>query len=464
VKKYKPGSVLKAWFMENVTNSKKHLLKRYSFEDLGLKEWALSIGIHPKSMAMDLESNQLIINSADYGAPQTRRRIYTWELLNTKDQLLPPKTHGSQNEDGNLPPHITFGYVINHLPQPNSRESEELITDPLYQNIQIKMNELTDHFYDTGLYKCEWRGSKFLKTNHPYMGNMYFPEKMNRPSRTITATKIGYSREAIIIKSEYKRKGDGEFRTLTIREAASLMGFPINFQFLGSEGIKWKLVGNAVCPPVSRALAGVVKNAYKLPSVSNQCLLLNKIESIEEDLNLNTFKKKNFDNPPRRNEKSRFRRHPFKKGNLTVSLSNYDIKTNEKNIGKWQTSIQYGTGAGFPTQRFPDGFFRTLEPIIKNFERGDEFINFINHDFSKKISESQLLQKMYVSQNGLNEFLDPVELIELLGRIINDYELTDQDFHQDGSQIFIKNRIPKKQIMALYAINLICTIANGEGK
>ena len=29
---------------------------------------------------------------------------------------------------------------------------------------------------------------------------------------------------------------------------ASIMGFPITFQFKGSEGIKWRLVGNAVCP------------------------------------------------------------------------------------------------------------------------------------------------------------------------------------------------------------------------
>ena len=54
--------------------------------------------------------------------------------------------------------------------------------------------------------------SKYLKTNHPYMGKMSFPENENKPSRTVTATKIAHSRESLIYKSELKRLGDGEFR------------------------------------------------------------------------------------------------------------------------------------------------------------------------------------------------------------------------------------------------------------
>lgn len=45
----------------------------------------------------------------------------------------------------------------------------------------------------------------------------------NKPSRTITATKIANSRESIIYKSEIERIGDGEYRLPTIREAAIYM-------------------------------------------------------------------------------------------------------------------------------------------------------------------------------------------------------------------------------------------------
>ena len=53
--------------------------------------------------------------------------------------------------------------------------------------------------------------------------------------------------ESIIYKSEIKRNGNGKYRLPTVREAATIMGFPITFQFVGSEYTKWRLIGNAVC-------------------------------------------------------------------------------------------------------------------------------------------------------------------------------------------------------------------------
>ena len=96
------------------------------------------------------------------------------------------------------------------------------------------------------------------------MGKMSFPENDNKPSRTITATKIANSRESIIYKCEIKRVGDGEYRLPTVREAAVIMGFPITYQFLGTESNKWRLVGNAVCCSVSRAFAKIILEALKI--------------------------------------------------------------------------------------------------------------------------------------------------------------------------------------------------------
>src|SRR5690242_21460097 len=42
VKKWKKDSILKAWFMENVPSSIKHLGAEYTFEELGLGEWAIN--------------------------------------------------------------------------------------------------------------------------------------------------------------------------------------------------------------------------------------------------------------------------------------------------------------------------------------------------------------------------------------------------------------------------------------
>jgi len=458
VKKYKPNSKLKAWFMENVTNSKVHLPKEYTFEQLGLKGWAINNSLDPKSIAISLEENRSVLNAADYGAPQSRVRVFSGEIIKSKKHIIPIPTHQSPDGNENLPKHITLGFIRKNLPSPNSPKSEALTTDPLYPDVKIKESGLTDQFYDTGLYAVDWKGSKYLKTNHPYMGSMFFPEREDRPSRTVTATKIGNSREAIILRSEDGRIGDGEYRTLTVREAATLMGFPITYQFIGSEGSKWKLAGNAVCPPISRAFAFEVRKEYKLGGCNGS------FPSKPLDIlpNLNTYKRKEFNNPPKRKPGSRFRRHPFKDGNLTVTLSNYDIETNSNSGPNWYTSIQYGTGAGFPIQKVPDGAFKTLENIIVNFENGKEFIEIINNGFSQKIAKAKDLQLMYEAQQNNEKYLNPVELIDAISELINSFKINSSIYEQQDYQPFNqKKSVPIKQVMALYAINKICSIANG---
>lgn len=462
VKKHKPGSKLRAWFMENVIKSTIHLRKQYNFEQLGLKKWALQQGLEPKAVAISLEDNRSVINSAEYGVPQARFRVFTGEIVKRKGYVIPTRTHRASSEDSSLPTYVTLGHIRGRLPNPNSKESAKTLSDPLYPSIKLRRMSLTDQFYDTGLYASDWKGSEFLKTNHPYMGRMSFPEREDRPSRTVTATRIVKSREAIIFRSERGRTGNGEYRTLTIREAATLMGFPTTFQFLGSEGIKRTLVGNAVCPPVSRAFAKAVRHEYGLEEIVQPCVI-ESVNGLENVPNLNTFRVKRFDNPPRRNQGSRFRRHPFKDGYLTVTLSNYDIRRNGQYQGKWSTSVQYGTGDGFPIQAFRDGYFRQLEPIILEFEGGPRFIDTINNGFSKKVASAETLQDMYEAQQSRDEYLEPVELVDTIGKLIEAIRMKEPNFEQKGEKkVFKKNVVPKKQVMALYAINKICSIANGE--
>src|SRR5690606_512025 len=100
---------------------------------------------------------------------------------------------------------------------------------------------------------------------------------------------------------------------------------------------------------VSRAFAKMVQEELRYTIPNN--ITLNNEPNIQVVTNLNTYKLKEFDKPPVKNQGSRFRRHAIKDGNLTVTLSNYDIEKNPKSAeGKWFTSIQYGTGKGFPIQ------------------------------------------------------------------------------------------------------------------
>lgn len=457
VKKFQKNSKLKAWYMENVANSKKFLKKYYTFIDLNLYEWATKNGIDPNNKAVILEGNQPLILSADYGTPQLRKRVISGEVIKAGKLLVPEPTH-SDNECDGLENWRTLSFVKDNLPAPNEKRSSHTISDPLYPEIRLRLDELTDHFYDSGLYECEWKQSRYLKINHPYMGRMSFPENESRPSRTIIATKSPTSRESFIYKSEYNRNGNGEYRSPTVREAACIMGFPITFQFLGSENNKWRLVGNAVCPSIGRAFAERLRRELGLDELKTLDLI--KSPNLLGVQNLNTFQEKKFNRQPKRIKNSRFRRHPIKDGNLTVTLSNYDIEQNSKTLGKWLTSIQYGTGEGFPIQQIPDNYFLKLEPIIEQFEGGKDFLDRVNNGFSKKIAPAKELQNMYEEQSSENHWLEPTELVEEVSRLIDNSRTKNVIFKQEDQTIFIKEAVPFNQLLALYAINKISSLAN----
>jgi DNA (cytosine-5)-methyltransferase 1 len=458
VKKHKPNSKLKAWFLENVANSRKYLPEYYTFNDLKLTEWAKNNNIDPNKVAIKINGNNVIMNSADYGSPQIRKRLIAGEIIRLKKLVIPKKTNKAVKEKGKLPNYITINDIKELLPKPNRKNIPQNIIDPLYK-FSMEGKDLTDQFYDTGIYEHDWRMSEYLKTNHPYMGKMSFPEKGNAPSRTVTATKIGSSREALIYLSEYKREGHGKYRTATVREAATFMGFPITYQFVGAENSKWRLVGNAVCPSISRALAKEVRKRIRAKKIRSP-QVVKQLQEIDDITNLNTFQEKKFDKPFTKKKGSRFRRHPFKDGNLTVTLSNYDIKENGKKAGKWKTSIQYGTGDGFPTHNYADGYYETLKPVILKLENGEKFVEIMNNGFSEKIADGKTLQEIYETQKGKGNFVEPTKLVLEISEIINRMNFKEPNFKQNGQKIFNKAIVPKKQLFALYAINKLCTTAN----
>lgn len=458
VKKHEKGSILKAWFMENVANSKKYVSQKYSFKDLDLSDWAIINGKDPNAEALNLKDNTEIINSADYGSYQARKRAISGEIISSKKFDIPKPTHSNIVED-NLRNWNTLGELIENIPSPISKGYDFEIKDPVYKEIKLKQSDITDHFYDSGLYKSEWRQSKEHKVNHYCMGKMSFPENLNKPSRTITATKSGTSREALIYKSEYNRKGNGEYRIPTVREAASIMGFPFTYQFLGSYNAKWRLVGNAVCPSVSRALANAVLVSLNMKPPKR--LKLNKKINFVEVENLNDFKEKSFDKQPRRTKDSRFRRHPIKAGNLTVTLSNYDVVKKSKVKNKWFTSIQYGTGINFKNQVVQDDYYKEIEHMLNKNKHGKHFIKIINNGFSGKIADAFNLQKMYELQESMGDYKEPTELINEVNTIIKNINLDNNLLKQEERKIFAyKDEIPMEQLFALYAINKIASVAN----
>jgi len=68
-----------------------------------------------------------------------------------------------------------------------------------------------------------------------------------RPGWTVT------TRERFFITNKIK------FRRLSVLELSRMMGFPDGYEFQGSKTAQVRQIGNAVCPPVAKALAEALK-------------------------------------------------------------------------------------------------------------------------------------------------------------------------------------------------------------
>jgi len=168
-----------------------------------------------------------VVDMAEYGLPQRRRRCivgnFDFDLLGSYREVMP---------------RLTLGEVLDSL-------SRNPVSDPNYK-ISLSTDEITDHILEDYLSDEEVRINRSAKMFHPIYNQMRFPDLRDRPVRTITATCTRVSRESVVIA-----QGEaGDFRRLSIRERASLQGFPVTFDFLAkSYARKLRMVGNAMPPP-----------------------------------------------------------------------------------------------------------------------------------------------------------------------------------------------------------------------
>jgi len=454
IKKHQRPSKLRAWFMENVPNSKNHIEQSYTFRRLNLEDWAKERKINPDTIALNVASHGEILNTADFGTPQKRDRFLCGEIV--ASQKFPDLKLFKVKQ------HRTVRMIRSKMPPPNMGKSNKIYSDPNYLSLKLPAEEIADHFYDSGIYECQWQDALWLKTNHGYMGKMSFPENEDKPSRTVMATQSASTREALIYKSEYERKGDGEYRLPTIREVATLMGFPYSYRFVGGENNKWRQVGNAVSPHLSSALAKSVRLAMGLQVISDSEI---KFESVNTDKlkdieNLNTFKKARLDDPPKKNPKASFRRHPFKDGNMTVTLTNFDpdVKPHKPNPHepiKWFSSIFFGAGKDYKVKVISPNGFKHIGKLIEaqHNSQGTNFISKFEKHFHKIIGSSSKFQDAYTGGNA-SEVHNPRRLVDEIGQFILKNE-PDERFTKVPDWISDKEKIPTRQVLTIYAINRI---------
>ena len=175
------------------------------------------------------------IMSADYGVPQTRRRLVL--LASRLGKIdLPPPTHGS--EAGN--PHSTVRDWISSLPRIDAGQEDCAVSNHramVLSDLNLERIRATPEGGD----RRDWPRRLWPECHQgDFHGHtdVYGRLKWDSPAPTLTTKCLSYSNGRFGHPSQD--------RALSAREAARLQTFPNSFQFTGSLTSQGKQIGNAV--------------------------------------------------------------------------------------------------------------------------------------------------------------------------------------------------------------------------
>lgn len=418
VKMHKKGSTLKYWAMENVPNSAKYVKKEYSFADLGLPG---------KGIALTIPSWN-ILNAANFGAPQTRTRFVCGNY--------PALTQTHKTAEW-----VTIKDVLAGLGKP--WEKGTTIIDPNY-GFKLPKEKLTDHFYDTAVQEFEWKRAKQMKVDHGYMGKMSFPENIDRPSRTIMATRSASTREAMILENK------NGYRMPTIREVATFMSFPITYQFEGNnENVKYKLVGNAVCCKLSNALAKAMLKAKGVKAPTSFIPL----PDVKSTVDL-TGTKLAPKQPQPRHPHAKFALHVpgLKLRGVRAELSNKNSDFS-KNKLRWEATIHFGSGAAAKSVTVPASIISQALSKTEGFSTLRKAAASI-----KKRTDVGVLQDLHVNRANSSRMLSPEMLLDEVRRAV-DASYPEKTHGDTGmtvpERVFGRDEIPVRVLAAAYTLDYV---------
>ena len=216
------------------------------------------VDIRAKALDYGFQTKAVIVNAADYGAPQTRKRTIVIGWRNVPEPDFPPRpTHGDPNKKLNLPAWRTVRQAIGDLPKPVGTEIG--VGSPIDLHFGRSPTERSIARYKA----VPVGGNRFdLQRNAPELTPACWVRKTS--GGTDLFGRLWWDRPSVTIRTEFFKPEKGRYlhpdqhRPITHREAARLMGFPDDFRFFGTKTQVARQIGNAVPPPLASALALMV--------------------------------------------------------------------------------------------------------------------------------------------------------------------------------------------------------------
>ena len=408
------------WAMENVPRVKK-ILEKVLDEDSKFKRF--------KKLFNYLE----VIDSSEFGVPQKRKRMIAG---NFPHQLF--EAYKKQTVDR------TLGDVLNSL-------KKDIVIDPIY-NYALPKKEVTDHIIEEPLNYEELRLNRESKEYHAVYNGMSFPEKLDRPSRTITSTCTRVSRESLVIKN-----GVG-YRRLTVRERGMLMGFPITYQYYGKTyNSKLKMIGNAIPPIVTYYL---FQSMLEIPV--EKLTLISDVNDYQHESPVEPI-------PVTQPDKVKFKYRDVRSFRLAIAgyrfgsgvrfeLSNKHID----DICEWSVKFFYGSSKKINQVIFTDKTYKEILKILKTQSINlDTEISEITN-YSKSISSKKLQQKW---THKYQEYTHPYQVLDKISELglilkkglsnieISDLELTSITGNNLNSKLFDNKHLIISGILIGYIFN-----------
>ena len=242
--------------MENVAEMKNGFDMAYTEE---IEERLTQLGYAVK---------HVVLNAADYGVPQRRKRAFFLATLSRSGVVIPVPTHSKESSDidlfGEGQGHVKVWEAISDLPSLLHGEGND-ITEYLNfpnNNFQTLMRKDLKVVRNHVARKLQPKMYERMASLKPGEGNKELPEHLK--------TKGGYSGAygrltkdmvAPTITRWVFHPGSGrwghpvDIRTITIRETARIQSFYDSFEFVGSYVDQAGQLGNAVPPLLAECVA-----------------------------------------------------------------------------------------------------------------------------------------------------------------------------------------------------------------
>lgn len=203
--------------------------------------------------------NMGVLNAADYGIPQNRRRAVIIGKLNAPAPQLPAP---SQNK-------VSIWDAISdlaYLDSGDGYEEQEYRFQPLSE-YQRKLRGNNRTLYNHVATNHSALALERLALIPPNAGKEVLPEEhLTKSIYSGTWTRMGQDEISVTITTRFDTPSSGKFthpylnRAITVREAARIQSFPDSFHFIGTKGSQMMQVGNAVPPLLAQAIAQVIMN------------------------------------------------------------------------------------------------------------------------------------------------------------------------------------------------------------